>query len=280
MREQLLADLPVRGRCLDVDGVDTAVLEGGDGPPVVLLHGLGSFAAEWGRVIPHLVRSHRVVAPDLPGLGESVVRAGRLDAAVVVAWLRGLLTQTCAEPPTLIGHSLGGGLAARLAIEHGDLVSRVVLVDSGSLGRFRPAPGVIGTLLRYGSRPSPASRDRFLRQLFFDLDRTRSDWGDRWLALEAYDLDQAGRPSVDAASRQLLLRVGVRRIPPDQLRKIIVPVALIWGKADRLMRFRIAEKASEQFGWPLYPVDDCGHGPHIERPEAFVEALTTSSATT
>jgi pimeloyl-ACP methyl ester carboxylesterase len=278
MRDRLLADLPVSERRLDVDGVATALLEGGDGPPAVLLHGVGSFAAEWGRVMPQLVRSHRVVAPDLPGLGESGLPAGRLDAAVAVAWLRDLVAQTCAEPPTLIGHSLGGALAARLAIEHSDQVSRIVLVDSGSLGRFRPAPAVIGALLRYGARPSPASRDRFLRQVLFDLEHTRTEWGDRWAALEAYDLDQAGRPSVDAASRQLLLRIGVRRIPPDQLREINVPVALIWGRADRLMRFRIAEKASEQFGWPLYPLDDCGHGPHIERPEAFLEALRAATA--
>ncbi len=57
-------------------------------------------------------------------------------------------------------------------------------------------------------------------------------------------------------------------------------MALIWGRADRLMRFRIAEKASEQFGWPLYLIDDCGHGPHIERPEAFLEALKGATATT
>ena len=152
------------------------------------------------------------------------------------------------------------------------------MVDSGSLGRFRPAAGVVGALLRFGARPSPASRDRFLRQVLFDLERTRAEWGDLWTALEAYDLDQAGRPSVDVASRQMLLRIGVRRIPPDQLDKISVPVTLIWGRADRLMRLRIAEKASEQFGWPLYPIEDCGHGPHIERPEAFLEALTDGTA--
>jgi pimeloyl-ACP methyl ester carboxylesterase len=46
------------------------------------------------------------------------------------------------------------------------------------------------------------------------------------------------------------------------------------------MRFRIAEQAREQFGWPLYPIDDCGHGPHIERPDAFVEALKAATAGT
>ncbi|MGI8606288.1 MAG: alpha/beta fold hydrolase [Gaiellaceae bacterium] len=230
MRERLLADLPVSERRFDVDGVDTAVLEGGDGAPVVLLHGVGSFAPEWGRVIPELARSHRVVAPDLPGLGESSVRVGRLDVAAAVAWLQSLIAQTCAEPPMLVGHSVGGALAAHFAIQHGDSVGRIVLVDCSSLGRFRPAPGVAMVLVRYGARPSPASRDRFLRRVLADPERARTEWGHRWAALEAYDLDQATRPSVDAANRELVRRIGARRIASDQLRGINVPVALIWGR--------------------------------------------------
>src|SRR5215204_5994491 len=107
MREHLLKDLPVTERRLDLAGVSTSLLEGGEGPPLVLLHGQGGFAAMWGRVIPHLVGSHHVVAPDLPGLGRSEVRAGNLDARAMVAWLGELIEQTCAEPPVLVGHSLG-----------------------------------------------------------------------------------------------------------------------------------------------------------------------------
>lgn len=134
-------------------------------------------------------------------------------------------------------------------------------------------------LVAYSARPSSRSRDRFLRQVLADPRRARTKWGDRWAALEAYDIDQATRPSVDKATRELLWRIAVRRIPLGRLRSIGVPVALIWGKGDRLMRFRIAENASENFGWPLYPIDDCGHGPHIERPEAFLEALRAGTAT-
>ena len=280
MRERLLADLPVSERRLDVDGVETAVLEGGDGAPLVLLHGVGSFAPEWGRVIPQLARRHRVIAPDLPGLGESAKHAGGLDAGAAVAWLQTLIAQTCDEAPTVVGHSVGGALAAHLAIQHRTRVRRLVLVDCSSLGRFRPAPALVVALVRYGARPSPVSRDRFLRQVLADPERARTEWGDRWAALEAYDIDQATRPNVDAANRELVRRIGARRIAPDQLRRIGVPVALIWGRADKLMRFRIAENASEQFGWPLYPIDDCGHGPHVERPEAFVEALGSATAAT
>jgi pimeloyl-ACP methyl ester carboxylesterase len=278
MRDRLLNDLPVTERRLDLAGVSTSVLEGGDGPPIVLLHGQGGFAAMWSLVIPQLVGSNRVVAPDLPGLGESKVRTATLDSTAAPAWLGELVAQTCAEPPIIVGHSLGGSVAARFAIEHSDRVRRIVLVDSGSLGHFRPTPSVLVALLRFSARPSPATHDRFLRQVFVDFERARAGWGERWAAFEEYHIDRATRPSVSAANRQLLRRIGVRRIPPDQLREIEVPVALVWGRNDRVMRFRIAEKASARFGWPLYPIDDCGHVPHVERPEAFVAALHAAIA--
>jgi len=78
VRERLLAGIPVKERRLRLAGVSTAVLEGGDGPPVVLLHGPGANAAHWLRVIPGLVATHRVVAPDLPGQGAS--KGGRRPA--------------------------------------------------------------------------------------------------------------------------------------------------------------------------------------------------------
>ena len=277
-RERLLAEIPVTERRLDLAGVSTAVLEGGEGPPIVLLHGQAGFAEMWSWVIPHLVGSHRIVAPDLPGLGRSEVRSGRLDSPRVVAWLGELIEQTCAEPPTLVGISLGGSFAAHFAIEHGDRLRGIVLVDSGSLGPFRPAPGVLFALVRYVRRPSAATFDRFFRQAFFDPERVRAEGGERWAALEAYHVDRATQPNVHRANRQLLRRIGVRQIPPDQLRKIDVPVALIWGRNDPIMRFRIAEKANAQFGWPLYPIDDCGHVPIAERPDAFLKALNAAIA--
>lgn len=278
MREHLLKDLPVTEQRLDLAGVSTSLLEGGEGPPLVLLHGQGGFAAMWGRVIPHLVGSHRVVAPDLPGLGHSELRVGNLDARAMVAWLGELIEQTCTEPPILVGHSLGGSFSAHFAIEHGDRLRGIVLVDSGSLHRFRPAPPVLVALLRFSARPDPTTHERFLHQVFYDPERARTGWGEHWAAFEAYHIDRAGQPSVGAANRELLRRIGVRRIPPDQLQKIGIPVALIWGKNDPVMRFRIAEKANSRFGWPLYAIDDCGHVPHVERTEAFVKSLYATIA--
>src|SRR5919197_5155852 len=79
-RERLLAGLPVAERRLELAGISTAVLEGGAGRPVVLLHGPGEYGAKWMRVIPDLVTTHRVIAPDLPGHGASEVPGERLDA--------------------------------------------------------------------------------------------------------------------------------------------------------------------------------------------------------
>lgn len=273
-REQLLEGLPVAERRLQVAGLSTAVLEGGGGPHVVLLHGIGSFALEWRAVIERLLDRYRVVAPDLPGLGESHVGKVRLDGPTLVDWLLELIDLTCDEAPTVIGHSMGGGVAARFAIKHGERLRRLILVDASSLGAFRPSISLIVALLRFGFRPSAASRERFLREVLHDPARARSAWGPRWDALEAYDLEQAANKRAASANGQLVRRVGSRRIPSDQLTRIDVPVSLVWGMEDRLMRFRIAQRASATFGWPLFPLA-CGHGPQVEEPEQLSEVIRT-----
>ena len=80
---------------MELAGISTAVLEGGTGAPVVLLHGPGEHAAKWVRVIPDLVTTHRVVAPDLPGHGTSEAPHGLSDADRVSAWLGELIDRTC-----------------------------------------------------------------------------------------------------------------------------------------------------------------------------------------
>jgi pimeloyl-ACP methyl ester carboxylesterase len=97
-RAQLLAAMPVTEQRWQLAGVSTAELEGGDGLPVVLLHGPGEYAAHWLRVIPGLVTTHHVIAPDLPGRGISEVTDGLLDAGRLRTWLGELIEQTCASP--------------------------------------------------------------------------------------------------------------------------------------------------------------------------------------
>ena len=271
-RRRLLAGAPVTERRLDLAGVSTAVLEGGDGPPVVLLHGQGGWSGMWMPVIADLVTTHRVVAPDLPGLGASEVPDGPPDAARVLAWLGELIQHTCPSPPALVGASLGASIAARFAIAHPDRLTRLVLIGAGSLARFRPAPGVALALIRFVARPSERTQQRFLRQVAVDPTRVRALLGDRWEASQAYNLDRARTPSVRAANRRLLRELGTRTIPPQELARIAVPTSLIWGRHDRVMRLRIAKAASARYGWPLHVVEDAGHF-SLEQPQAFRAAL-------
>jgi pimeloyl-ACP methyl ester carboxylesterase len=279
-RERLLAGIPIAERRLELAGVSTAVLEGGHGPPVLLLHEQGEFAARWMRVIPNLATTHRVIAPDLPGHGASEVAGGELDADRVLAWLGELIESTCTSPPVMVGHLLGGANAARFAVDHADRLGRLVLVDSFGLGRFRPAPRFALALIRYVMRPTERTHDRLLRHCMVDPDGLREQMGERWEPYQAYVLDRVRTPSVKAALRILMREVGVPAIPSADLAQIAVPTTLIWGRHDPAMRVRIAEAASTSYGWPLQVIEDAGDDPPVEQPEAFMEALRPSLHTT
>jgi pimeloyl-ACP methyl ester carboxylesterase len=271
-RQRVLAGAPVTERRLDLAGVSTAVLEAGQGPPVVLLHGQGGWSGMWLPVIADLVNTHRVVAPDLPGLGASEVPDGLPDAERVLAWLDALVQRTCPDPPALVGASLGASIAARFAIAYPERVSRLVLISAGSLARFRPAPGVMLALIRFIARPNERTQEGFMRQVAVDPARVRALMGDRGAASQAYSLDRARTPSVRAANRCMLRELGTKTILPQDLARIAVPTALIWGRHDRVMRLRIAEQASTRYGWPLHVIEDAGHFT-LEQPEASLAAL-------
>jgi pimeloyl-ACP methyl ester carboxylesterase len=271
-RERLLAGIPVAERRLEPAGVSTAVLEGGEGPPLVLLHGPGESAVTWLRVIPELVATHRIVAPDLPAHGESELPDGPLDAERLLAWLGELVEATCDSPPALVGHVLGGAIAARFAIGQGEALDHLVLVDSLGLGRFRPAPRFAATMAGFLARPSERSFERFMRQCSYDLDGLRDQMGERWDPFVAYNLEGARGPQGKAVGR-IMREVGIPRIPAEELERIAVPTTLIWGRQDRANRLRIAERASARYGWQLRVIEDCADDPPRDRPEAFLEAL-------
>ena len=277
-RRRVLAGAPVTERRVELAGVSTALLESGEGPPVVLLHGQGGWSGMWLPVVADIQATHRVIAADLPGLGGSELPDGPPDAARVLAWLDALVRHTCPAPPVLVGASLGASIAARFAIAHPDRVSRLVLVDAGSLGRFRPAPGVVLALVRFLARPSERTQERFFRQVVVHPDKVRAMMGERWEASQAYNLDRARTPSVRAANRRMLKELGTKAIPPGELARIAVPTTLIWGRQDRVMRLRIAEAASARYGWPLHVIEDAGHFV-VEQPEAFRRALRAALAT-
>ena len=272
-RERLLAGIPVTERRLELAGISTAMLEGGEGRPIVLLHEQASFAAQWMRVIPDLVTTHRVIAPDLPGHGASELGDGELNADRVFAWLRDLIDHTCASPPTLVGHLGSGAIAARFAVDHGERLGSLVLVDSFGLGKFRPAPRFALALLRYVTRPSARTYDGLMQRCTVDFAGVRSGIGDRWEPFKAYTLDRARAPSGKAALRVLMRKLAVPPIPETDIERIAVPTTLIWGRQDPVIRLKVAEAASERYEWPLHVIENAGDDAPIEQPEAFLRAL-------
>jgi FAD/FMN-containing dehydrogenase/pimeloyl-ACP methyl ester carboxylesterase len=273
-RERLLAGLPVTERRLELAGISTVVLEGGQGPPVVLLHGPAGNAAHWLRAIPALVSDHRVVAPDLPGQGDSQVIAGDLHGDRVLAWLGELIERTCSLPPVLVGQELGGAVAARFAGEHPDRVGRLVLVDALGLAAFDPAPEFGRALHEFLAGPTEQTHDGLWQYCAADLDSLRDGMDELWEPFRTYNVDRARTPSVQAALGALLQEFG----PPADLARVAVPTTLIWGRHDLATPLAVAEAVSARYGWPLHVIEDCADDPPIEQPEAFLRALRGGEA--
>jgi pimeloyl-ACP methyl ester carboxylesterase len=225
------------------------------------------------QVIPGLVASHRVIAPDLPGHGASEVEGGPLDPERVLAWLGELIGRTCVSPPALVGQLLGGAIAARFAIDHGDRLSRLVLVDTFGLTEFQPTPEFGLALRQFLAQPTRATHRDLWLHCAFDLDSLRRRMGERWGPFEAYNLERASTPSVQAALATLMERLGMPAIPPADLARIAVPTTLIWGRHDRATSLSVAEAASARFGWPLHVIENCNDDPPVEQPEALLRAL-------
>lgn len=276
-RSILLGDLPVTEGRIEAAGVATAVLEGGDGPPMILLHGPGESALWWMRVIPDLVRTHRVVVPDLPGQGASGAGdEGTYTVEGMLSWLDALIEGTCDTRPVVVGHVLGGAVAARFAVEADDRLDRMVLVDSLGLAPFRPSIRFAFRLLSFSLRPGEATYRRFLPHCMYDVEELRKDMGELWKPFIEYNIECARSSETQAAVRALMRRFAFDTISSEELESIAAPTTLIWGRHDRALSLEIAEEASSRFGWPLHIIQDARDDPKLERPDAFLDAFRSS----
>ena len=271
-RRAATAGLPVEDRRLELAGVHTAVLEGGDGPPVVLLHGPVANAVHWRRVIPALAERHRVVAPDLPGQGATAPTAGGTPGEVL-AWLDALLDRTCDAPPAMVGVTIGGAIAACYAAEHRGRLDSLVLVDALGLAPFAPAPRFGAALNAFLAEPGAESYDGLWQVCAFDVDRMGAAMGESWDTLRAYAIELLGEPGTMAGLGALMQAFALQPIHDDVLARIDVPTTLVWGRQDLATTLVAAEAASERHGWPLHVIDDCADEPPMERPEALLAVL-------
>ncbi len=271
-RERILAGTPLSAHAYEVAGTTTSVLEGGDGPPMVLLHGaIECGGVMWTPAVSGLVGDYHLIVPDVPGLGESTPMS-RIDLDTFSAWFRGLLDKVGVGKPILVAHSLIGTLAARLAARQSSLLSRLVIYASPGVVRYRMPIGLRYRALRFAVRPTARNFERFQRFALLDRDATRERdpmWFD---SFSDYALARAHAPGVKATMGQLFT-TQTKEIPPDELARIRVPTALLWGRDDRMVPIAMAESAAARLHWPLFTVEGAAHVPHIEQPRLFVDVL-------
>ena len=277
----MLAGLPITERRFEAGGVATTVLEAGhqQGAPLVLLHGgIECGGAYWAPVIAPLAERHYVVAPDAPGLGESAP-VDRLDVDTFARWFGDVLAQTHAERPMLVAHSLFGSVAARYSARHGDTLDQLVIYGAPGVGPYRMPAGLKYAAIRFAIRPTARNAERFDRFALLDLDATRARDPQWYEAFDTYTRTRARVPHVKRTMRRLI-GSETKQIPDDELRRITIPTTLLWGRHDRMVPLHLAEHAATRFRWPLNVIDNAGHAPNIEQPEAFVRALSAIETAT
>ena len=274
-RQHLLDGVNVRERRIEIHGVETALLECGDGPPLVLLHGgIECGGVVWAPVIAQLSQSHRLVIPDVPGLGESNP-VPRLDFAAFSEWFGALLRGTCPARPALIAHSLMGSMALRFAAGHPELLSRLVVYAAPGVGPYRIPLQLQVAAILFSLRPSKRNAERFDRLAFAEYDIFRKAEPEWMAAFSSYCRSRATVKHVKRTMRQLI-RECARQVPEAELRGIRMPTTLLWGRHDRFVALTVGEEASARLGWPLVVIPDAGHVPHIERPRSFLGAVESA----
>lgn len=273
-----------------VHGHRRAYVRAGSGPALLLLHGIGNNCQTWARVIGRLAETHTVIAPDLLGHGDSDKPRGDYSIAAYANGMRDLLSVLDIEKATVVGHSLGGGIALQFAYQFPERCERLVLVGSGGLGpelsaglRAATLPGAELVLTALTGVSGP------LRMGFQALDRIGRVTG----AQRVRDLAEAGEALLalkDVEARRAFLRTlrGVadaRGQAVTALDRIYlanaVPMLVIWGSRDPIVPALHAETVRTLVPTARVEVfPGAGHWPHMDAPQRFCDAVLDFMATT
>jgi pimeloyl-ACP methyl ester carboxylesterase len=262
-------------------GHDVAYRMAGEGPVIVLIHGMAGSSRTWRDVIPLLARDHTVIAPDLPGHGESDKPLGDYSLGAYASNLRDLLGGAVGiERATLVGQSLGGGVAMQLAYQHPELCERLVLVGSGGLGRE------VSWLLRLLALPASeyVMPILFPRRVREGGDRVGAFLRERGIrAPHLAEMWSAYASLTDPESRHAFLRtlravVGPGGQTVSATNRLYlargVPSLIVWGEQDDIIPVEHAYRAHELLpGSRLEIFEDTGHFVHAEQPTRFAGVL-------
>jgi pimeloyl-ACP methyl ester carboxylesterase len=255
----------IRRRDLVVDGLRLHVAEAGSGPALLLVHGLTASHAVWQPTIEAFADRWRVIAPDLPGHGESAKPDAPYTVDFFAGMMRSLARALDVQEAVVGGSSLGGRVALELALWYPGFTRAIVLAAPavGYSAAMRPVGQALQALT--GPRILRASLEQFFQQNFHD--RTRIGHVTRRRILEerlvAPDFPDFAR----AVARSL---AGVLRAEPQPLERVTQPVLVAWGRQDRLVPLRRSRELLRRIPHArLHVLEQCGHLPMLEQPRAF-----------
>ena len=269
-----------RLRHIEIHGHDIAYRLAGEGETILLIHGMAGSSRAWREVMPALAEHHRVLAPDLLGHGASGKAATDYSLGAHASMLRDLMGRLGIDRATVVGHSLGGGVAMQLAYQYPDRCERLVLVASGGLGRE------VSMILRALSLPGaelvlPIVTPAFVRKLGNALSAWLWDRGVR--SGRAAEMWGAYASLGDAETRRAFFRTLRAVVDPggqavsatDRLYLAeLTPTLIMWGDADPIIPVDHARAANAAMpGSRLEIFEGVGHFPQSEAPKRFVEVL-------
>ena len=260
----------------------------GQGPPVVLIHGVAGRAAQWDQTMIQLADDHTVIAPDLLGHGESAKPRGDYSLGAFASGVRDLLIGLDIEGATVVGHSLGGGIAMQFAYQFPERCQRLVLVSSGGLGqdvhpvlRAATLPGseIVLPLLAHEKLLEAASLvPRLLGKLGFHTGPDIKEMAHGYASLSNAEARSAFIHTV----RAVIDPTGQRINASDRLYLASkMPSLIVWGCRDRIIPVEHAQPAHEGMpGSRLELFEDAGHFPHLDDPIRFARTLQAFFAET
>ena len=265
---------------LDLHGERVAYLDEGSGEVILLLHGIAGSSQTWRSLIALLSRKYRVVAPDLLGHGNSTKPRADYSLGALSVLVRDILDELGIARATLVGHSLGGGIAMQFVYQHPEYVQRMVLIASGGLGpdvgmllRLASLPGAELVLPVIAPRQLVGPGDRlwsWLRKIGVEARRGEELWG--------HYSSLADGPTRRAFLRTLRSVVDHRGQAVTALTKLNsrtdFPVMAIWGERDNIIPVKHAYAAQEiRPDVRLEVLAHVGHFPHAERPAEVADLI-------
>ena len=278
----------VHAEQIELHGHPTTFRRAGSGPAIVLVHGVTSSSRTWRSVLPALAEDHLVIAPDLLGHGRSAKPRGDYSLGSYASGIRDLLAALDVPSATVVGHSLGGGIAMQFSYQFPEWIDRLVLVDSGGLGqevspvlRAATLPGAEWVLPVLAGGPSRLA-GRLTGGALGRLG-VRGSADVRGLAegFESLGSAEARRAFLHTV-RAVIDASGQRVDARDRLYLAEqVPSLIVWGTKDRIIPLAHGRGAHELMpGSRFEAFEGAGHFPFNDDPGRFVGVLRDFIATT